>query len=67
MIDDLKTSDIKASIDLKGKDTGDYTVNISFVLPSGVSLDDEVSIPVHLKEKATASSSSGSDKGGTSS
>ncbi|MGN0434806.1 MAG: YbbR-like domain-containing protein [Bilifractor sp.] len=67
VIDDLKTSDIKASIDLKGKDTGDYTVNVSFVLPAGVSLDDEVSIPVHLKEKATASSSSGSDKGGTSS
>ena len=62
VIDDLKTSDIKASIDLKGKSTGDYTVNVSFTLPTGVSLDNEVSIPVHLKEKATASASSDSGK-----
>ncbi|MCC6094080.1 MAG: hypothetical protein LIV24_03520 [Eubacterium sp.] len=58
VIDNLKTSDIKAYIDLKGKGTGDYTVDVSFSLPTGVTLDDAVQIPVHLKEKATAASSS---------
>ncbi|MGN0362001.1 MAG: YbbR-like domain-containing protein [Bilifractor sp.] len=58
VIDKLKTSDIKAYIDLKGKGTGDYTVDVSFSLPTGVTLDDAVQIPIHLKEKATAASSS---------
>ena len=47
-----------ARIDLAGKDVGDYTVPVSITLPQGYRLVNDVSISVHLRERASASSES---------
>lgn len=54
----LRASDITASIDLKGKTEGDYSVLLNVDLPSGLTLTQAVSIQVHLKAKAVETSSS---------
>ena len=49
---------VTARIDLAGKDVGDYTVPVSITLPQGYRLVNDVSISVHLRERASASSES---------
>ena len=48
----LTGKDMGAYIDLNGLAAGEQTLPVQFELPAGVTLDDEVSIAVSLKEKA---------------
>ena len=54
----LDMTQVTARIDLAGKDVGDYTVPVSITLPQGYRLVNDVSISVHLRERASASSES---------
>ena len=54
----LDMTRVTARIDLAGKDVGDYTVPVSITLPQGYRLVNDVSISVHLRERASASSES---------
>lgn len=57
VIDSIDASDLTVSVDLSGLKDGDYTVPVTVEnLPSGVTCED-LTIPVHLKEKATSSTS----------
>ena len=53
VIENVTEEDIAASIDLEGQTTGEVTVPVTFTMPSGVSLDEEVTIDVSLKEIVT--------------
>ncbi len=48
-IDSVTASDITATIDLKNMTEGDYSVPVTVTLPTGVTLDQSVTITVHLK------------------
>ena len=50
-IESLTGKDLKASIDLNDMEAGEETVPVTFELPSGVSLEEDVTIVVSLKEK----------------
>lgn len=54
-IDSVTAEDVTLSMDLSGKTEGDYNMILSVDLPEGLSLDQPVSIPVHLKAKAVES------------
>ena len=41
---------------MTGKDIGEHTVPITLDLPAGVTLEEEVTIPVTVKEKARTDS-----------
>lgn len=47
----IRPEQIKLSIDLDGKEAGDYTVPVTVALPAGFTLVDTVSATVHLSEK----------------
>ena len=59
-LESLKDDEIRASIDVSGMKAGDQTLPLSITLPDGVDLEEEVSITVHLKEKAVAETTSDS-------
>ena len=50
-ISTLTGKDLGASIDLADLEVGEYTVPVSFTLPTGVTLEEEMTITVSLKEK----------------
>ena len=52
IINALKPADIKASLDLAGLAEGEHSLKMNFELPSDVSLQEEVTVKVRLKEKA---------------
>ena len=52
--DELTAENIGASIDLEGLIAGDMTVPVTFTLPSGVTVDEAVSLNISLKEKVAA-------------
>ena len=54
VLEKLKDSDIRASIDVEGMGAGDQTLPVTITLPSGVELEESAQISVHLKEKAVA-------------
>ena len=53
-LESLKDEEIRASVDVSGMTAGDQTLPLAVSLPDGVDLEEEVSISVHLKEKAVA-------------
>ena len=53
-LENLKDSDIQVSIDADGMHSGDLTLPLKVSLPDGITLEEDVSISVHLKEKAVA-------------
>lgn len=48
---------MKASIDLKDKQKGDYTVPVQITLPSGYELVEDVETTIHINEKAESDKS----------
>lgn len=50
----LTASQIQASVDLSGKQEGDYTVPVTITLPSGYSLVDSVTADVTISKMTTA-------------
>ena len=57
-MDDLKVSDIKASISLKDKEEGSYEVPVDIQIPDGYELVDEVTTGVEVSKISTAEESS---------
>ena len=51
-LEGIAEAELYALIDVSGKEAGDATVPVEMTLPPGVSLDQEVTLPIHLKEKA---------------
>ena len=52
-LDDLKESDIEASVDLNGKSEGSFEVPVSIKLPEGYELVDEVATGVEISRIST--------------
>ena len=57
----LDTSQINASIDLNGMGVGDYEVPVKITLPDGYELVDSVKTTIHIKEKAVANKTTGTN------
>lgn len=57
-LDELNADDIKASIDLKGKEAGSYQLPVEITLPEGYSLVNTVSTDVKLSEPAEVTAES---------
>ncbi len=55
---DLKESDIKASIDLDGKEEGSYELPVEISLPKGYELVDEITTGVEVSRISTAEENS---------
>lgn len=53
-LEKMKDSDIQVSVDAAGRSAGDVTLPLEVVLPEGIMLEEDVSISLHLKEKAVA-------------
>ena len=57
----LDTSQINASVDLNGMGVGDYEVPVKITLPDGYELVDSVKTTIHIKEKAVANKTTGTN------
>lgn len=57
-LDDLKESDIQASIDLEGREEGSYEVPVDIQLPEGYELVDEVTTGIEVSRISTAEENS---------
>lgn len=57
-LDDLKESDIEASIDLEGKEEGSYELPVEIKLPEGYELVDEITTGVEVSRISTAEENS---------
>lgn len=57
----LDLSKIEASIDLTGMGVGDYEVPVKITLPDGYELVDSVKTTIHIKEKAVANKTTGTN------
>ena len=62
VLEKLKDSDIRASIDAEGMGAGDELLPVEITLPDGVELEEEAVISVHLKEKAVTETAAPTDK-----
>lgn len=57
----LRAADVKASIDLMGLRVGEQEVPVTFNLPDGYEVVDEVTIPVNIKEKVRENNNEDND------
>ncbi|WP_461881883.1 CdaR family protein [Fusicatenibacter sp.] len=57
----LDMSQVTAAVDLNGMGVGDYEVPVKITLPDGYELVDSVKTTIHIKEKAVANKTSGTN------
>lgn len=60
-LEKLDVSQINASVDLSNMGVGDYEVPVKITLPDGYELVDSVKTTIHIKEKAVANKTTGSN------